>query len=756
MKTNHFSYIGQKVMRRDAPYKVTGQAKYVTDIKRVGMLYAKLVLSKEPHAKVTIHKESILHEPGIVAVYTYEDIPKVAYNSYEWFFGVQSVRDEYILSEKARLVGDRLAVIIGESRRAVEEAALKLQIDYELLPAVVSLDEAMTKPDCVAAEKQIVAGNAEAALTKAARVFEDTGRTSKIHHAAIEPHAAMAEVDEYGNLTIYSPCQTVFMIRMHVARILGLPVNKVRAVKTTMGGSFGGKGQIILEPIVAFAALTLKKPVQLVMSREDVILGAVCRNSCELSFKTGVTEDGRISGRIITSRFDIGGYHTNGTAVMMALGKKAFRLYDIPDQIYDGHAYYTNTVTGGACRGYGSPQLHGLMEIHMDRIANELGLDPCDFRLKNLVEAGAKDPSGATDLGSAHPKECIKKGREIFDWDRRRATVREKNTDRYAYGVGMAVGTHGNGYKGAFPDFTNVELELLPDGTVYMRIGAHEQGCGTLTVLEQIAAEAIGIAPNKINCIEADTFITPYDAAGTQASRVTFVLGGAVKKAGQQMRARMAEVYSILEGVPVENVLIKDEQLGVKATDGESFDTRYTILTYGELATRYEAERSANLTVSLQYESPANPGVYAAGFAEVRVDKYTGHIDVLDLVCVHDIGRVINPILAKGQVEGGAHMSLGFALCEEIPVDENGYVWATNFSKYHILNAPSMPKVRSYFIECNDEFGPYGAKSVGEMAAVVPAPAVANAVNFALGTQLMNYPLTPEVIIAAIEKSEEL
>lgn len=742
-----YKYIGKSIPRSDTPAKSTGEALYVADLKRPGMLFAKLVLSSEPHSKVVIDVDSIKNVPGIVAVYTYDDVPHTAYNSYEWFYGVTSKRDEYILNDEARLVGDKIAVVVAISQELAEWGARHLKIKYTPLKAIISLDEAKVTEGCLADAKQIVAGDVKSGLARADYIFEDTGRTAKIHHAAIEPHGVMTEYDEYGNLVIYSPCQTVFMVRMHTSRVLGIPSNRIRVIKTTMGGSFGGKGQIILEPIAAFITSQLKRPVRLIMSREDVIKGAVSRNAVELEFVTGVDRNGKITGRKIISHVDIGAYYTNGTAIMMALGKKAFRLYDIPDQLYDGHAYYTNTVIGGACRGYGSPQLHSIMEIHMDRIAEKLGLDPCEFRLKNLIEAGMKDPSGATDLGEAHPKECILKGMELFDWERRRREIMSKNTDRYAYGVGMACGTHGNGYKGAFPDFTNVEMELLSDGTVYIRISAHEQGCGTLGTLTQIAAEALDMNPSHIHMIEADTFATPYDAAGTQASRVTFVLGGAIKKAGEALRNKLREVYAALHQVPVDTVVAEDEW--VYSTKD---DMKYS---YGELAVAYEVKCSRNFTVSLEYESPANPGVYAAGFAEVRVDKYTGHVDVLDLLCVHDIGQAVNKTLAEGQVEGGAHMSLGYALCEEIDVYPDGRVGSTNFSKYHIINAPSMPNVRSYFIEIPDEHGPYGAKSVGEMAAVVPAPAVVNAVNHALGTHIMDYPLTPERVIEAWEKVNE-
>lgn len=747
MKQN-YKYIGKSVPRQDAVQKVQGRAMYAGDMVRPNMVYAKLVLSKEPNATIEVHKESVLHTPGVIAVYTHEDIPHVGYNPYEWFFGVESVRDEYILSKEALHVGDRIALVVAESQELANQAAHDLEITYTPRPAVLTLDEAMS--DTVSTkgegsnkgfEKDIVAGDADAKLAEAHYIFEDTGMTQKIHHAAIEPHTVMATPDEHGNLEVYTPCQTVFLVRMHVSRVVGLPVNRVRAIKATMGGSFGGKGQVILEPIAAFVAHSLGRPVMLAMSREDVIQAAVCRNPARIHTITGLDKEGKVIGRRINAYIDGGAYHGNGSAVTMALGKKAFRLYDIQDQTYHGEMYYTNTVMGGSCRGYGSPQLHAVTEVHMDRIAHELGIDPCDFRLKNVVRPGAKDPSGATDLGDARIVECIEKGRAQFRWDERKAHVKEKDTHRYAYGVGMAVGTHGNGYKGAFPDFSNVDMEILPDGTVYLRVAAHDQGCGTITTFQQIAAEVLDVDYTTVRMLEADTFVAPYDAAGTQASRVTYVVGATVKLAAEAMKEKLAQAYSTLTGLAPSAVIIAK---GTVSAEGAE------TMTFGELSVAYETQRARNLHVSVEHESPSNPAVYAAGFAEVRVDKYTGLVDVVDLLCVQDIGQTINRQLAEGQVEGGAHMSIGQCLTEEISIDGKGQVKATNFSKYHVINAPSMPPMKVDFVEEGNSDGPFGAKSVGEMAAVVPSPAIANAITHALGVRIWEYPLTPEKIIAAM------
>ncbi len=742
-------YVGKSIIKEDTYDKATGKTKFICDMKRHNMLYAKLVLSEKPHAEIEIDKSEALNIEGIEAVYTYDDIPHVLYNSHEWFAGANQYKDEYLLCNRARFVGDRIALVVGKSKRIVEEAISKLSIGYKELESVVGIKQAkenktIIKNDSnVAFSKSINCGDYEEEFKKADYIIKDSGKTQKIHHSAIEPHICLSEIDEHGSLVVWSPCQTAFQIQYHVASVLNIPFNKVRVIKAVMGGSFGGKGQTVLEPICAFAAYTLNRPVMLYMDRKDAILGTRSRNATEINVETAISKEGKILARKIITDIDGGAYHTNATAVAMAIGKKLFRMYDIQNQYFQGNAYYTNTIPGGACRGYGSPQAHAITEINIDNAAKKIGMDPCEFRLSNLVKEGAKDPTGGTDIGNTKIRQCVINGMEAFDWKNKRQNIKAKDNDRYAYGVGMACAAHGNGYMGAYPDFSNVDMSLFVDGSVLVKIGIHDQGCGTVTTMQQIAAESLDISMDKIRVLEVDTIATPYDSAGTQASRVTFVCGGAVKSAGEKLRKKVIDAFCKLKGCCEDGVIATNGYVYRKNTDEK--------YSYGDVALELETKYSQSLSVFERYESPANPATHSACFAEVRVDKYTGYVEVMDLLAVHDIGRSINPQLVVGQIQGGAHMSLGMALLEEIEVDKNGYVKSTNFSKYHLLNAPQMPEVRVMTIEENEPFGPYGAKSVGELAAVAPAPAVLNAINFALGTNITSYPAIPEVVMKAIK-----
>lgn len=736
--------VGKSILRDDAYQKVRGKTKYIGDMRRVDMLYAKLVLSQKAHSNFTIDATKALAVKGVVAVFTHKDIPAITYNAHNWYPGADSLEDQYILSEEARFVGDHLAIVVGETKEAVEEGVSKVKVEYEELIPVIGLEAAKENKENLAFTKTLSCGDYETIREKADYLVVSTASTQKIHHAAIEPHIVMCEWDERDNLVVYSPCQVVHQIQYHVCKLLSLPYHQVRVVKAVMGGSFGGKGQTVIEPACAFASMILKRPVMLYMDRTDTILATRSRNAAKMEIETAISKEGIILGRKIRCDIDGGAYYTNAAAVAMALGKKLFRLYRIENQTCELNTYYTNTIPGGACRGYGSPQAHAMTEVNLDFAAKLIGMDPCELRLKNAVEPMDLDPTNGLSLGNARIKDCIKQGMEVFSWDKRRVETKKKNNSRYTYGLGMACGAHGNGYKGAYPDFTIVDMVLYPDSSVMVKIGVHDQGCGTLTTMQQIAAEALHMPPSNIKIMEADTFITPYDSAGTQASRVTYVCGRAVQKAGEALSSKLKSACSQLYGW-------KEEE--IQLSEGAAY-YQSKFYSYGKITLDYEKRCARSMQVHLEYEPPSNPGTYACCFVEVKINRYTGLVEVTDCLAVHDIGRAINPQLVEGQIAGGVQMSLGMALFENYDMDGKGNVKSRNFSKYHIINAPDMPWVKTLLVEEGEENGPYGGKSVGEIAAVAPAPAVLNAINSALNSEFTEYPVTPEKIVSFLNSRE--
>lgn len=749
---NKYKYVGKRVIRKDSRPRATGETKYVEDIKRHNMLYGKFILSEKAHADVTFDFEEALKTEGIYKILTHKDVPKVTYNSMEWFAGVEGHKDEYVINDRARFVGDRIALVLGESKYSVEKAIKKIKVIYKELPVVIGFesaekDEVIIKGDTnLACVKVFKSGDWESAFEDADLIITDRGITPRTHHLAIENYSALGEVDEFGNLVVSSGSQIVFAIQRHLSRILNIPYNQVRVIKANLGGSFGGKQQPVLELAAGFVAWSEKRPVMIYMDRKQSMVGVVARTSMDIEVSTAVKKDGTILGRYVNAKLDGGAYDTNNRTLLGASAKKLFRLYKIKDQYYNGKSYYTNATPSGATRAYGGPQIHAITEINITNAAIKLEMDPCELRLKNLIDEYDEDPSGGPNLGKAGIKQCIIKGMEKFDWKNKYNHIREKNDDRYSYGVGVACATHGSGYYGAYPDFVNIEMDLSRNGDVFCKVSAHEQGCGTITTLEQMAAETLDLDVSKVRVTEADTFITPYDAAGTQASRVTYVLGGAIKEAGELLIEKLFDTLNTVEEIEYKDMYIENGAVKIKDSD-KSY-------SYGEISAMREKFMRDKTTVYVEHKPKANPAALAACFAEVKVDKKTGLVEIINFLSAHDIGKAINPLLVEGQIQGGCQFSIGMALSEEIEIDKNGNVRNMSLSKYHILNSQDMPNIDIILVETDDETGPFGLKSVGEVTAVAPAPAVMNAINHALGTNMTIYPASPERIIETLEKKE--
>ncbi len=741
--------VGRSLPIHDVREKVTGALRYVGDLKFHRMLHAKLVLSPVAHARVlgidTSEAEAV---PGVVAVFTHVNAPGQRYNSHKWIEGLEVVKDETLFTDHPRFHGDRVAAVVAETQAAAERAASLIRIDYEELPVVLDPETAASSHAIhdggnLLYEKRIACGDATARIGEAPIVVEDRIETPKIHHATMETHGCIAECDPSGLITVHTPCQVIFQVQLIVAEALGLPLEKIRVVKTTLGGSFGGKSQPVLEPVAAFLSQATGRPVRLVLDRTETILSTRTRTRTIGRLRTGVTPDGRILAREIDLVADAGAYCTNGEAVAMAMGKKTFRLYRVPDQTYTARVVYTNTPVKGACRGYGSPQICALTEIHLDQVARRIGMDPVAFRLRNLVHPFDPDPTGGPDLGNARVIDCVEQGRELFRWDEKRREARPEG--RFARGFGMACCTHGNGYYGAYPDFITVDLRMDARGDLVLKGAFHDLGCGTVTTMMQIAAEVLELDPDRVHVPEATTDTCSFDSAGTQASRVTYVCGGAVQAASERLRELLRETASRLLGCEPGDVRLEDAHAFAAARP----EARRS---YGEVATYAQRTLKQDLTVSHTHQAPGNPASYGAHFAEVEVDRITGRVKVLDYVAVHDVGQAINRGFVEGQIHGSVQMGLGMALSEEITFDAKGRVTSGQFSRYTVFNAPEMPPIRIALIEEGEADGPFGAKSIGEIATVPVAPAVINAINDALGTRISRLPALPERIVAAIRE----
>lgn len=745
MKEN-LKYVGKTIPMHDIEEKVRGKIKYAGDMELPGMLHAKLLLSDVAHGrikKIDTSKAEALE--GVVKIFTSKNSPGTLYNSYKWFVGLDVLKDERLFTDHAKFVGDRIAAVVAKDRYTAERAVELIEVEYEGLPVVIDAVEALHSPGYHIARKEIKCGQVDEVMEKAAYIFEDKIETPKVHHAAMETHVCVAAPDPGGNITIWTPCQVIFQVRLLVAEVLNMPLNRIRVIKAPMGGSFGGKGQPILEPVCAFLAQATGAPVKLLMDRRESIIGTRTRTATLGTVKTAVDQHGNILARDIHMLVDTGAYLTNGEALATAMGKKAFRLYRIMNQRYIGDVVYTNSPIGGACRGYGSPQIHGLSEINMDHVARGLGMDPAELRLKNLVHPFDKDPTGGPPLGNARIIDCVEQGMKVFRWKERWS--QPKGRGRFVRGAGMACATHGNGYYGAYQDFITMSLRMTEDGGLCLNSGVHDLGCGTVTTIKQIIAEVLDVPMDKIMAPEGDTLVSPFDVAGTQASRVTFVCGGCAMKTAELLKEKFISYAAKVLECPSKDVVMEEGFVWSRTKGNDKY-------AYGEMVIQIQTRYQDDVSVTHTYASPANPGVYAANFAEVEIDTYTGLVRVVDVLAVHDIGKAINPGFVEGQIQGAIQMGIGLALTEEIKVDAKGRITGDRFSKYHVINAPDMPDVKVLLIEKGEEYGPFGAKSVGEISTCAIAPAIVNAINHALDVHITSLPVTPEKIMGALQEKK--
>jgi len=571
-------------------------------------------------------------------------------------------------------------------------------------------------------------------------VVETTTRTQKVHHATLETHACVADFNSSGKLTIWAGCQGAFGVRTIVADLLELSYNQVRVIKMPMGGSFGGKQEAIIEPITAFLAKEVRRPIKLIFDRKECIIATMTRPATSTRIKTSVTKDGILKDCTVHTILDAGAYATSSVDNAYAMAKKICRLYRIPHYKHQAKIVYTNTPVAGGARGWGAPEIMTALEIHMDAVAKTLGIDLVKLRLKNLVHPYDKDKASSLSLGNARIIECLDKGAASFGWSERYHRV--PDTDRFRRGVGFACAAHKNGMYGGFPEHSTMTLKMNEDGSFILNTGLHDLGCGTITSIRQIAAEVLDIDASYITVMEADTEYGPYDF-GSYGSRVTYICGACAYEVAKRVKEKILECASYIFQKPKQYLEVTGGKVGIIGHGQQT-------LSYREIATTAKTRDNTDIVITHTYHGTSNPGVYAVHFAEVEVDTKTGRVRVTDYLAVHDIGKAINPGMVEGQIQGGVQMGIGYALYEEVKIGSDGRILNTSLANYHVLNAPDMPTVKTLLIEQGGDEGPYGAKSVGEIAFVPVAATVINAVNNALGTSLSDMPLTPEKILASI------
>ena len=744
--------IGKRLPIRDAVVKTTGQLRYVADMKLPRMLHGKILFSPVAHARIkSIDTSKAEALPGVRAVVTYLNTPDTLFNCCGET--IDESKNERIFSPVVRHVGDRVAAVAADTLAIAEKAVRLIEVEYEELPFYLDPEEAM-KEDAypiheggnIAEVVNLNQGDVDEGMKEADLVFEDRYTLPGIHQAYIETHAALASYDANGKLTVWSPTQDAWSVRVNLCRIFNLKMSKVRVVADPVGGGFGGKIDILIEHVAAALAMKAGRPVRIVLTRREDIPVAHSRHPMVMYIRTGVKRDGTIVSQDVHAVINTGGYAGGTSAIAWAMGGKLFRMTNTPNLRFKATEVYTNTIPAGAMRGFGSPQLFFAQQRQINKIARELGLDMTEMLLKNLKDVHGKDERNGTPLGDLYAKECVSMGAEMFDWKGALAEqeASRKENGRYRVGVGMAVAAHGNGVFGVHTDISGVILKMNDDGTLVMSSGSCDMGNGVVTLQAQLISEILTIPMEDVTFVQADTDNTLYDW-GNFSSRGTYVCGAAAVKAGNAMKRMLLEEAAGLLPEDIDRIELRD---------GRAWSLNYPdrSATMAELASHARHKSHRDLVAAVNHASNGMAVSFGAHFVKVRVDTQTGEVKPLDYVAVHDVGTPLNPMNLEGQVEGAIQMGLGYALCESINLDARGKVTNSTFRQYHIFTAPEMPPIRVAFVGKPEPTGPYGGKSIGECS-VVPAPAaIANAVSNALEQDYHDLPLRKEVILASLSK----
>jgi carbon-monoxide dehydrogenase large subunit len=763
MGKQEHKYIGKRFPKPDDWDRATGALTYGVEIEIPGMLYGEVARSEFPHAKVVhVDTEKARQVPGIKAVVTGKEFP---------FCHGQGIVDEPFLAiDKVRYYGEPIAAVAAVTPEAAREAVDLIKVEYQELPTVVDPIEAMkagsplvhsaletyktskkyhpVPGSNICNQFKLRRGDVDQGFAQADHVFEDTFTTQSMHPIPLEPHASVALVEMSGNLIVWSNTQAPHRVRGELAQALELPLNEVRVIRTELGGGFGGKLYPRVEPLAVALAFQIRgTPVKVVFSRKEVFMATVIRHPAIVKMKTGVLKNGKLVAREVTVVYDTGAYAVSPVAAKNG-GVTAAGPYRIPNVKIDSFSVYTNNPVAGAVRGLGTPQVAWAYESQMDIIANELGLDPLQLRLMNCYEEGNVSATGEI-LHSCGLRETLLQATEAVGY-------REKQPQKSK--------GHGRGLASMFkltntPTSSAAMLMLNEDGSLGILSSSVEMGQGTETVLRQIVAEELGMPMSQMTVANPDTERTPYHAA-TSGSRTTFQLGKAIQIAAGDIKQQLIEMMIELRDVAPTSLEFRDGGAYVKGTSygmtfseimQEFYGTSATILGRGFFtppgAVPLDPETG-------QSTKPSAFWMYATQVAEVKVDRETGRVTVLNLASAHDVGKPINILGCEQQIEGAIVQGLGYALSEEI-VTKQGITSNPSLAAYIIPTAMDLPSLIPILVEAPHDDGPYGAKGLGEPALTATAPAIANAIFNAVGVRIRDLPITAEKIWQALQEQSD-
>lgn len=753
--------VGKGVIKKDAMALVTGQPVYCDDLAPKDCLIVKLLRSPHAYAKIKSIDTSIAKKiPGIEAVYTYEDVPTSRFTLAGQSYPEPSPYDRRILENVVRYVGDEVAIVAGANEDCVDRALKAIKVDYEVLEPLLDFEKSIDNTIVVHEEEdykclceigndvkrnivssgESVVGDVDAVLKECDVVLERDYHTKANAQAMMETMRSYCYIDTYGRLNCVSSTQIPFHVRRILSNALEIPKSKINVIKPRIGGGFGAKQTACCEIFTAFVTWKLKKPSKIVYTREETFAASNSRHEMKMHVRIGATKDGTIEAIDLYTLSNQGAYGEHGPTTIGLAGHKSLPLYNhVKASRFTYDVVYTNTMRAGAYRGYGATQGQFAVESIINELADELNMDPCEIRFKNMTrENEVLSQYYNEELNACALDSCLEKAMEMIDYKNK--PLRRDMGD-FVRGLGVSLSMQGSGISGL--DVGSVEIKLQDDGFYTLSIGATDMGTGCDTILAQMVAECMDCDVDQVVTSSLDTDHAPYDT-GSYASSTTYVTGMAVVKACEKLR------NSILEAAAgFFNVDKKDIEF-----DGKKINTLDHVheMSLADFAdTCFNGGIAKALIASDSHMSPTSPPPFMVGIAEVDVDKLTGEIKVHDYVSVVDCGTVINPNLARVQAEGGIVQGIGMALSEDITYSDDGKMRNRNFLQYKLPTRVDVPSVRVEFESSYEDNGPFGAKSIGEVVINTPTSAIASAVKHATGVQVRTLPITAEKVLLGKE-----
>ncbi|ABO51280.1 xanthine dehydrogenase, molybdenum binding subunit apoprotein [Desulforamulus reducens MI-1] len=754
--------VGKGIAKIDGLSIATGKPAYTEDLAAANALVIKILRSPHAFAKIkTIDTAEAKKLAGVVCILTHKDVPKVRFTLAGQSYPEPSPYDRLILDELVRYVGDEVAIIAAVNEKIALQARDLIKVEYEVLEPVLDFETATEHPSMVhpeddlfcnfdtglikekniASSQKVEYGNVEEAFEQCAVVVEETYYTQAQAHAMMETYRAYSYLDPAGRLVVVSSTQIPFHVRRQLARALQIPASRIRVIKPRIGGGFGGKQTTVAEIFPALVTLKTGKPAKIIYDRRETFTCSSCRHAMRIKVRLGADADGTIRAIDIDALSDTGAYGEHASTVVSLVGEKTLPLYNKTKALrFVAHAVYTNKMNAGALRGFGATQGTFAVESTVNKLAEALKMDPSEIRLQNLIKAGETClPYEGKLLGSSSLHRCIQRGKELIGWQEK---YPGKDLGNKVRAVGMAVTMQGSGIAGI--DTASAEIRLQDDGNYTLLIGSTDLGTGSDTILAQMAAEVLETPLENIAVYAADTDVSPYDP-GSYASSTTYVTGMAVVKAAEDLRQQILQRGAkFLESIPEE---VEFDGKIITTLDGTK-NIGLEKLAYLSVLGAGKCQLVGHGT----HGSNVSPPPFIAGFAEVEVDKETGQVNLVDYVAMVDCGTVVNPNLARIQVEGGVVQGIGLALYEDVRYDQKGNLLTNSFMQYKIPCRKDIGNITVGFEESFEPTGPFGAKSIGEVVINTPAPAIAHAVYNAVGVRITKLPITPEKVYMGMYK----